>query len=77
VNFKVLSLSLNAERLADLILLCLNPLVKCREAKLPVFAHANARDSVLTGEFLKGLYMNAKVFRSFVCCSQRLERVID
>jgi hypothetical protein len=66
VNFKVLSLLLNADRLADLILLCGHPMVKCRQAKPPVFSHANTRDSSLSGEPLKGLYVDAKVFRSLV-----------
>jgi hypothetical protein len=48
-------------------------MVKGRETESPVFAHADARNSVLTGELLEGLHVDAEMSCGFVCCKQWLK----
>ena len=72
MNFKV-SPSSHAERLAGLILLFRDPLVKGSESEAPVFAHADARDATFAGEPLQSLGMDAKMLRCLICREQRLK----
>jgi len=48
-------------------------MVKGREAETPIFAHANARNTLFACQTLKGFDVDTEVFRCFFCGQKRLK----
>jgi hypothetical protein len=65
-----LLVTLRGYRLAELILLCRDPVVKSRETKTPVLAHADTRYALFACKPLKGFYVDAEKVRCLLCCQQ-------
>ena len=49
-------------------------MVKGRKAEAPIFAHANAGNTLFACQTLQGFDMNTEVFRCFLCGQKRLKK---
>ncbi len=74
MNFKVtFSYHSRGTGWLQMILLCREPSVKGRETESPVFPHADARNALLSREFLDRLDVDAEVLCCFLGIQERLE----